>query len=71
MIKDITIYAGSNILSKYSGEYMSVAIERDDTSKKELWNRMVGNVNAMTNPGAAYQNGDYYPNADYNLSPNP
>lgn len=71
MIKDITIYAGSNILSKYSGEYMSVAIERDDTSKKELWNRMVGNVNAMTNPGAAYQNGDYYPNADYNLSPIP
>jgi len=66
MIKDITIYAGSNILSKYSGEYMSVAIERDDTSKKELWNRMVGNVNAMTNPGEAYQNGNYYPNADYN-----
>lgn len=69
MIKDITIYAGSNILSRYSGEYMSAAIERDDTSKKELWNRMVGNVNAMTNPGEAYQNGYNYPNTEYNSSP--
>jgi len=69
MIKDITIYAGSNILSRYSGEYMSVAIERDEPSKKELWNRMVGNVNAMTNPEAAYQNGHFYPNTQYNKEP--
>jgi hypothetical protein len=71
MIKDITIYAGSNILSRYSGEYMSVTIERDDTSKKELWNRMVGNINTMTNPAKAYQNGNNYPNTEYNSSPEP
>ena len=71
MIKDVTILAGSNILSKYSGEYMSVATERDDTDKKNLWNRMVGNVDVMKDPAMAYQNGEYYPNAEYNSSPEP
>ena len=42
MINEVTIYSGANILSRYSGEYIEAAIERDDGGKKILWNRMIG-----------------------------
>ncbi|MHA2340718.1 MAG: hypothetical protein ACXADW_02520 [Candidatus Hodarchaeales archaeon] len=66
MIKEITIYSGANILSRYSGEYLEAAIQRDDGGKKILWNRMIGAANKFNNPAKAFQNGGFYPNAMWN-----
>lgn len=69
MIKQVTIYSGSNTLAQYSGEYLSVIIERDDAGKKSLWNRMIGDQIPYTNPSYAYQNGGFYPNANFQTNP--
>ncbi len=66
MIKEITIYSGANILSRYSGEYIEAAIQRDDGGKKILWNRMIGAAKKFNNPAKAFQNGGFYPNAMWN-----
>jgi len=69
LIHEIVIYSGSNILSRYSGEYLEASIQRDDGGKKILWNRMIGANNPYTNPSQAYQNEGFYPNAAWNNSP--
>ena len=63
MINRITIHSGGNILSQYSGEWLYNCIERDDTGKKELWNRMIGNEPRLYDPASV--NGGIYPNAIY------
>ncbi len=68
MIREITVYSGSNILAQYSGEYLSAAIERDDGGKKILWNRLIGDEVAYTDPANAFQNGNFYPNANFQTS---
>lgn len=65
MINEITVYSGANILSRYSGEYIEAAIERDDGGKKILWDRMIGGENRFTDPANAFQNGGFYPNANF------
>jgi len=69
MIEEVTIYAGSNILSRYSGEYIEAAIQRDDGGKKLLWNRMICSEKKFNNPARAFQNGGFYPNANFNQNP--
>ena len=61
MIKEITITAGGNILSKYSGEYMANLIHRDETDKKILINKMIGNIPELYDPKK--YNGGHYPNS--------
>ena len=66
MIRDITISCGSMTLQKYSGEYLAAMVERDfPTHKRELFNRMTGNVDELYEP--AYANGrtNCYPSAYY------
>jgi hypothetical protein len=69
MIKEITVYSGSNILSRYSGEYIEAAIQRDDGGKKILWNKMIGARRQLADPGNAFQNDNQYPNALFNDAP--
>jgi hypothetical protein len=69
MIKEVTIYSGSNILSRYSGEYIEAAIQRDDGGKRILWDRMIGARNQFTDPANAFQNKGCYPNANFLSSP--
>ena len=71
MIKEITVYSGSNILTRYSGEYIEAAIQRDDGGKRILWDRMIGAKNQFTDPANAFQNGGFYPNANFLSSPLP
>ena len=61
MIKQITIYSGGSILAQYSGEWMQNAIDRDDTDKKELVNKMTGNIPEMVNPKSIHS--ENYPTA--------
>uniref|UniRef100_A0A6C0BVJ4 Major capsid protein N-terminal domain-containing protein n=1 Tax=viral metagenome TaxID=1070528 RepID=A0A6C0BVJ4_9ZZZZ len=67
MISEITIMHGGLVLSKYSGEYLSCLVERDlNGTKKELWNRMVGNLKELNDPANASTNYyKEYPNAFY------
>ncbi len=61
LISRIEIYSGGSMLAHYSGEWMSCAVERDETIKRALWNRMTGNVPEMYDPASKW-NG-VYPNA--------
>jgi len=63
-IETIEIYSGGVSLSKYSGEYLNCLKERDyDNAKKDLWNRMTGNVPELNDPANANGNINTYPNA--------
>lgn len=66
MVKEITITCGSLTLQKYTGKYLDAMVERDFTQeKKELFNKMTGNVNELNDPGNAYNRFDVYPNATW------
>ncbi len=66
MIREVEVYSGAIILSKFSGEYLSCLKERDfSNSKKELWDRMTGNVNELKNPAFSGNRVNVYPNSMY------
>ncbi|MBC8295131.1 MAG: hypothetical protein H8E55_04970, partial [Pelagibacterales bacterium] len=66
MIQEVEIYTGGTTLAKYSGEYLSCVKERDFTgAKKDLWNRMTGNIPDINDPASANGNINVYPNSMY------
>lgn len=65
MIKEVEIYSGSQVLGKYPGEYFAAVLHRDNTHKKELWNKMTGNTVDMYDPANAYDRKGTYPTAIY------
>lgn len=72
MINEISIMHGGLVLSKYSGEYLSCLVERDlNGTKKELWNRMIGNTKDINDPANyEYNYLKEYPNAYYDSTNN-
>jgi len=66
MIKEITITCGSIMLQRYSGEYLAAMVDRDFTAdKKDLFNKMTGNVVELNDPANAYDRNNSYPSASY------
>ena len=66
MIREVEVYSGPIILSKFSGEYLNCLKERDfSNSKKDLWNRMTGNIPELNNPAFSGYRVNVYPNAMY------
>ena len=66
MITEITITCGSQLIQKYSGEYIRAMVERDFSSeKKTLFDKMTGNINELNNPGNAHGRTHTYPSAYY------
>ncbi len=66
MIKEVVITCGTLTLQKYTGEYLAAMVDRDFTSdKKELFNRMSGNIGELNNPSYAYGRSNSYPSASY------
>ena len=64
MIKEISITCGSQIIQKYSGDYLASMVERDfSAEKKQLFNRMTGNVPELYDPANAFNRVNAYPNA--------
>ena len=64
MIREVEIYSGGVTLARYPGEYIACLKERDlSDSKKELFNKMTGNVVEMNDPANANGNVNVYPNA--------
>jgi hypothetical protein len=76
MINQVTIYSGGSILAQYSGEWMQNAIERDETDKKGLVNRMTGNIPELYDPKSMHSDNKYpnaftYINNNKQISPEP
>ena len=68
-IEQIEIYSGGVSLSKYSGEYLNCIKERDyNNSKKNLWNRMTGNIPELNDPANANGNINTYPNVQFSTA---
>ena len=64
MIKEITITVGRQILQKFSGQYLHNLVERDFSQvKKDLFNKMTGNVTELHDPANAGARVNQYPNA--------
>jgi len=69
MIDEIEIYSGGVSLAKYSGEYLNCLKERDYSNvKKDLWNRMTGNIPELNDPGNAHGNVNAYPNTQFSTA---
>jgi hypothetical protein len=62
LIKQVEFTIGGHIIQKYTGNYIQNVVERDfDLNKKELFDKMTGNVSSLNDPSFKY-NGKY-PNA--------
>ena len=66
MIEEVEITVGGQTINKYTGSYLLAMMERDfTTDKKELYNKMSGNVPELNDPGNAYGKINAYPSAYY------
>ena len=69
MIQKISITCGNYTLQEYSGDYLLAAVQRDFSSvKKALFDKMIGNVPELNNPGNSGTRVNSYPNAYYTES---
>ena len=67
LIKEVEITCSGALLQKYSGSYLMNMVDRDfSAEKKELFNKMTGNVNELKNPADCNNRINTYPNAFYN-----
>jgi hypothetical protein len=66
MITEILITCGSQTIQRYSGEYLRAMVERDfSAEKKNLFDKMTGNVEELYDPSNAYSRQNTYPSAYY------
>lgn len=66
MIKEVSVYGGGSELFKCSGEYIYQQKERDyPFGKRNIWNRMVGNIAELNDPANSNGKVNIYPNAFY------
>ena len=66
MIESVEINCGSVLIQKYTGDYLASVIERDfNATKKDLFNRMSGNIPELNDPANAFGRVNMYPNAFY------
>jgi hypothetical protein len=72
MIKEISITCGSATLQKYSGDALTVLLQRDlnETQKKKL-DKMTGNLEELNDPANAFNRTNQYPNAVYDVNYSP
>lgn len=66
IVQEVVITCGSQIIQKYSGEYLGAMVDRDFSSeKKDLFNKMTGNIPEIYDPGNAFSRVNAYPSAYY------
>ena len=62
LIREITINCGNQQLQKYSGQYLLSQVQRDFAhQKKNLFNKMTGNIPELNDPGNAGSYVNSYP----------
>jgi hypothetical protein len=66
IIKEVLITCGSVTIQKYTGDYLQAMVDRDFSgTKKDLFNKMSGNVPELNDPANAYGRSNIYPSAFY------
>ena len=66
IIRNVEINCGSLKLQSYTGDYLAALVDRDfSADKKDLYNKMSGNVKELYDPANAFQRTNSYPNAIY------
>jgi hypothetical protein len=66
LIKKISVSIGDTIIQEFSGDYLTNMVKRDFTNeKKELFNKMTGNVVEMHSPEFFETRNGLYPNCLY------
>jgi hypothetical protein len=67
IIKKITISIGGQVIQSFSGQYIRNIMDRDsEQAKKELFNKMTGMTDELSNPEDIYKRTSNYPNAFVN-----
>ena len=70
MISKVSITCGNQTLQEYSGAYILASVQRDFTGPKiDLFNKMIGNISELNNPGNSGTRVNSYPNAYYTENP--
>ena len=70
MIKEVLITCGSVTIQKYSGDYLQAMVDRDFTAhKRDLFDKMSGNVPELYDPANAFDKSSIYPSAFYTTNP--
>jgi hypothetical protein len=70
MISKVSITCGNQTLQEYSGSYILAAVQRDFTGvKRDLFDKMTGNVPELNDPGNSGTRVNSYPNAYYTDNP--
>lgn len=69
MVKEVVINCGGLTLQRYTGEYLSAMVDRDfSAEKKDLFNKMTGNITDLHDPAYAHGRSNVYPSASYTTS---
>jgi len=69
IIQEIEIVCGSFTLQRYTGDYLAAMVERDfSAEKRDLFNKMTGNIPELYDPANAYGRVNSYPSAYYTSS---
>jgi Major capsid protein N-terminus/Large eukaryotic DNA virus major capsid protein len=70
MISNISITCGGQTLQEFSGSYLLAMVQRDfSQAKKDLFDKMTGNVPELNDPANSGTRVNSYPNAYYTESP--
>jgi len=72
IIRRVTIYSGGGaLLAEYDGEWMTNVIQRDEgPGKKDLFNRMAGNVPELYDPASMYNSKEQHNTSPFSNYPN-
>ena len=70
MIEEVEISVGGQTINKYTAGYLLAMVQRDFTmDKKELYDKMTGNVPELVDPANAYGKTNAYPSAYTTTNP--
>ena len=62
MIKEVKFMVGSQIIQKFTGDYLHALVERDfDDAKKDLYYKMTGNIDELNDPANSHGRKNVYP----------
>jgi len=66
IIKKAKVMMGGQTIQEFSGEYLKNIVDRDfDSSKKEMFYKMIGHEDELVRPEYAFQRINRYPNSYY------
>jgi hypothetical protein len=63
LIERVRFTVGNSTIQEFTGQYLKCMVERDfDNTKKDLYDRMTGNIPELNDPANAFKRNGNYPN---------